>query len=60
VLTVGRATQIMMFEDEEHIPRQRRSHVRHEPCRDIRVNVNPRLSGQLLGVAAELGRQRAH
>jgi hypothetical protein len=60
VFAVGRAAQVRVFENEHHIPRKRRPHVRHESGRDIRVNVNSRLSGQLLGVAAELGRQRAH
>ncbi len=60
VLAITRAPQIVVLDDEEHVPRERCAHERHEARGHVRIDVDARLSGQLLGVAAELGRQRAH
>ena len=52
VLAVTGAAEVVVFDDEEHVPLQPRPHERDEAGRDVGVDVHPRLARQTLGVRA--------
>jgi hypothetical protein len=51
---VGGASQVLVFEDEQHVPVQALPHVVHETGGDIGVGVNPRPRREAFGVRSEL------
>ena len=44
MLTVGRTPQVIVLEDEEHVPQQRLPHTTDEACGYVRIDVDTRLS----------------
>ena len=57
---IGRTPEIFLLDDEQHIPVEARSHVRHEAGRNVRVRVDPRPRGQSVSVRREFGRESTH
>ena len=57
---VGRAPQIIVFEDEKDIPLQPRAHVDDQAGWNVGVGIDAGSRGQPLGVRREFARKGAH
>ena len=60
VLDVAGAAQIVVLEDEEHVPAQIVPHERHDAGRHVGIDVHTRRLREIGGDWQELGCQRAH
>ena len=60
VLAVGHSSQIVVLQDEQHIPGQPPTHERHEARRHVRIGVDARLARAPLEVSAELRGESPH
>ena len=50
MITVRGTTQLVVLDDEQHVPLQPRPHEFHETGRDVRIDIQARLSGNAIRV----------
>jgi hypothetical protein len=60
VLAVTRTPEIVVLDDEQHVPVQSRAHERHQACRNVRIDVDAWLAREPIGERRELGREVSH
>ena len=60
VLDVSRTPEVVVLEDEEHVPVQLVTHERHGAGRDVRIDVHARCIDQIRGDRPQLGGERPH
>ena len=57
---VGRAAQLVVLHDEQHVPLEQRAHQRHETRGHVGVHVDARLAGDAGRVRAQFRGERPH
>jgi len=60
VFGIGGASELVFFQNEQHVPLETLAHEGNEAGGDIGVGIDPRPRGETLGVRRQFGREGAH